>query len=194
MQEKDVLLLLTDQWADWEASYAVAEIHSAPGYTVKTIAEDKKPKASIGGLRAEIDLTLEEYKDFSNTALLILPGGFYWQRQGLKGIANFVREARDAGVPVAALCGATIFLARYGFLDDVRHTGDEIEFFLKEPGYRGAAHFVREQVVLDKNIITAHETAAVDFAYTLFSLLEIDSPSELDIWRENFCRGAFSAS
>ena len=33
---KDVLLLLTDRWADWEASYAIVEVNSVPRYSVKT--------------------------------------------------------------------------------------------------------------------------------------------------------------
>ena len=49
MQGKEVLVLLTDRWADWEAAYAVAGIKSIGQYDVRTIAVDKKPKASIGG-------------------------------------------------------------------------------------------------------------------------------------------------
>lgn len=38
MNSKEVLLVLTDEWTDWEAAYAVAEVNSATHYSVKTIS------------------------------------------------------------------------------------------------------------------------------------------------------------
>ena len=76
MLVKEVLLLLTDRWADWESSYAVAEINSAEHYVVKTISVDKRPKVSIGGLRTEIDYSIDDYQVFDNLAMIILPDGF----------------------------------------------------------------------------------------------------------------------
>ena len=61
MDKKEILLLLTDRWADWEAGYAITELHSFCGFEVRTISPDSKPKVSMGGVRAEIDCTLDEY-------------------------------------------------------------------------------------------------------------------------------------
>ena len=41
MKAKEVLVLLTDQWADWEAAYAISLINSVPQYEIKTIATNK---------------------------------------------------------------------------------------------------------------------------------------------------------
>ena len=111
---KEVLLLLTDRWADWEAAYAIAEVHSAAQYTVKTAAIDLTPKRSIGGIRAEIDYTIGSYTNFMNLAMVILPGGYAWKEDRHDEIAAFVRKAREHQVPVAAICGATIFLGKHG--------------------------------------------------------------------------------
>ena len=46
---------------------------------MKIIAIDREPKASIGGIRAGVDYTVQEYRDFASLAMLILPGGFFWQ-------------------------------------------------------------------------------------------------------------------
>ena len=35
MQPKEILLMLTDQWADWEAAYATASLNTYFGYAVK---------------------------------------------------------------------------------------------------------------------------------------------------------------
>ena len=40
MKEKEVLLVLTDEWADWEASHAIVGINDSLAYVVKTIAID----------------------------------------------------------------------------------------------------------------------------------------------------------
>ncbi|AEB29228.1 putative enzyme [Carnobacterium sp. 17-4] len=189
MVEKDVLLLLTDKWADWEASYAIAEVNSVPHYSVKTIALDKESKSSIGGLRAEIDFLIEEYTDLSNLALVILPGGFSWQDNRYEEIARFIKHVLDQNIPIAAICGATIFLGSHGLLDQVKHTGDSFEFFEAQDEYNGATNFLEAQAIRDKNIITANETAAVEFAYEIYKLLEIDEPKELEAWYDNFKNG-----
>lgn len=190
MQTKDVLLVLTDRWADWEASFAIAEINSVPQYAVKTIAVDKQPKVSIGGLRAEIDCALSDYQCFDNLAMVILPGGFSWQEDRHDEIAGFIKKIIGFGVPIAAICGATIFLGKHGFLDAVRHTGDDLEPFQNEQGYNGQSCYLAAQIVVDNGFITANETAAVDFALEIFKVLKIDSDEEIAKWYDHFKYGA----
>ena len=189
MQEKEVLLLLTDRWADWEAAYAVAEINSVPTYVVKTIATDRAAKVSIGGIRAEIDYTIDSYYNFDNLAMLILPGGFAWQEARHDEIAAFVKKTRDFQVPVAAICGATIFLGKHGFFNEIRHTGDDLELFQKEHGYDGQGSYISAQVVVENGFITANETASVDFADAIFRILKIDTNKEIDLWHDKFKYG-----
>jgi len=189
MQVKEVLVLLTDQWADWEAAYAISGINSVPQYTVKTIAVDKEPKVSMGGISAEIDYILTDYHHLDNLAMLILPGGFGWQNKRHDEIAVFVKEIIDSQVPVAAMCGAAIFLGKHGFLDTVKHTGDDLEFFQKEHGYNGQDFYVSAQIVRDNEIITANETAAVEFASTIFELLKVVADEAVDAWHDHFKYG-----
>ena len=58
------------------------------------------------------------------------------------------------------------------------------------PGYTGAERYVKAQVVVDGGFITANETAAVEFAYEIFKLLNLDSPEEMAQWFDNFQNGA----
>jgi len=183
---KEVLLLLTDHWADWEASHAIVGISFAEQYAIKTIGIDKQPKVSIGGVRAEIDYSIEDYQDFNNLAMVILTGSFSWGENRYDEIAGFVRKARKCGVPIAAICGATIFLAKHGFLNDIKHTGDELEYFEEmlenEDGYKGQEHFLVAQVVNDSGFITANETAALEFAREIFLTLKTDTDVEIGLW------------
>ena len=193
MQRKEVLLLLTDNWADWEASHAIAVINSSPQYIVKTIAIDKYPKVSIGGLRTEIDYVIGDYQNFDKLAMVILTGSFSWREVYHEEITDFIKKAVDFRIPIAAICGATIFLGKHGFLNNVKHTGDTWEYFhmnlYDEKGYTGQKHFVSAPVVNDNGFITANETSAIDFAYEIMRTLKTGTNEEIDLWYDNFKNG-----
>ena len=96
----------------------------------------------------------------SDSAMLILPGADTW----LTGDANMpfaekAGEFLDAGVPVAAICGATGGLAAAGLLDDRRHTSNAAEF-LASTGYGGADLYVDEPAVTDGDLVTGQRHRA----------------------------------
>ena len=194
MKTKEVLLLLTENWADWEVSHAISGINPVDDYVVKTIAVDQLPKASIGGLRTEVDYTIEDYDNFDHLAMVILAGGFSWNETH-NDIADFLKKIVNQGIPVSAICGTTLFLARHGFLNQVKHTGDSWEYFeehLKdEAGYTGKENFVSAQVVVDNGFITANETASVEFAYEIFKVLKLFDDEDLAMWYDYFKNGMF---
>jgi len=189
--KKEILLLLTDRFADWESAYAAMGINSTGEYTVKTIAIDKAPKNTIGGMRVEVDCEIGDYQNFENSAVIIMPGGFSWQENVYAEITEFLKKAQTFSVPIAAICGATIFLAKNGFLDNVKHTGDEFEYFENLEGYNGKENFVSRQVIADKGFITANETAAVEFAYEIFKALKLYPDEDIEEWFDKFQNGMF---
>ena len=95
----------------------------------------------MGGLRISPDLALDELRP-ADSAMLILPGADTWLTGGNRPFAAKARDFLDAGVPVAAICGATAGLAAEGLLDDRRHTSNAAEF-LAGTGYGGAAPLLR---------------------------------------------------
>ncbi len=190
MQRDEILLFLTDRWCDWEASYAIAVANSFSEYRVKTIGIDGGSQISMGGIRAAVDFTIDAYDRFDRLAMVILPGGLSWAENEYSQIARFIERVRALEIPVAAICGATYFLCRHGFLNRVRHTGDSLEQFQGVEGYEGETRYVPAQVVSDRGIITANETAAVAFAYEIFKVLKVDSEEEMDRWFDNFQNGA----
>ncbi len=52
--------------------------------------------------------------DRDNTGMLILPGGVAWEHGKNDGITPLVAHCLLHGIPVAAICGATVFLAELG--------------------------------------------------------------------------------
>ena len=81
----------------------------------------------------------------------------------MAGFRAAARRFLAAGVPVAAICGATFGLAIEGLLDDRAHTSNAPEY-LEYSGYRGGDRYVDEPAVVDGDLITASGVAPVHFA------------------------------
>ena len=192
--KKSVVVFVGEGMADWEAGFAVAGLNS-PGlfgvhearYAVWYGTTDGQPKRTMGGLTIQPDLALSDVQP-DESALLILVGGAGWD-EGQHGEAvDVAKDFLAAGVPVAAICGATGGLARGGLLDHVAHTSNAAEY-LQALGYVGAAHYRHNPAVTDGNIITASTTAPVAFAQHIFKTLRLADPAVIDIWADLFTTG-----
>jgi putative intracellular protease/amidase len=126
--------------------------------------------------------------DPKDSAMLILPGGITWDQGKNTEAVEQARAFLDAGVPVAAICGATAALARGGLLDTRRHTSNMREY-LTATGYRGSSLYQDEPAVTDKLVITAGGLAPVDFACHIFKQLAVFTEPTLEAWRLLFKTG-----
>ncbi|MFF3265162.1 DJ-1/PfpI family protein [Streptomyces sp. NPDC002932] len=186
MTRGTVYLAVYDTYADWETGHTTAHL-TQHGFTVRTVGPTTGPVTSMGGLTVHPDLALPELRP-EGGALLILPGAGLWDAGD--GLAPFARAARaflDAGVPVAAICGATAGLAREGLLDERAHTS-AVSFYLAATGYGGGAHYVDADAVTDKEglLVTAGPTEPVAFAREIFALLGVFEGEKLDAWYRLF--------
>jgi len=182
---KDVHLFVLDTMADWEPGFAIAAINRpwpgvSSGYRVRTVGQDETPVRSMGGLTIVPDLSLSELSP-SDSAMLILPGADLWGEASTDPVLSVAKEFVAAGVPVAAICGATLGLARAGLLDDRLHTSN-FPGLLDSSGYGGAAHYVQEPAVDDRGVITASFTASLEFARLVLARLGIFSTTALEAW------------
>lgn len=198
MNQRTVYLFAFDSLADWEPGFATAElnnpdIQAQPGrFRLRAVGESAEPATTMGGLRILPDLTLDELEpDPDDAALLILPGGD-WDGTNHLGAIEKARAFLAAGIPVAAICGATYALASAGLLDDRDHTGNAARH-LAASGYRGAAHYRDEPAVTDGNLITAGGTAPLEFAYHIFVRLGGYDPDSLREWYALFKTGDATA-
>ncbi|MFF5310387.1 DJ-1/PfpI family protein [Streptomyces massasporeus] len=181
---KPVHLAVYDTLADWETGHATAQL-ARTGHEIRTVGPSTAPVRSVGGLRIQPDLALHDLRP-EDSALLILPGADLWDTTD--DLAPFARTARaflDAGVPVAAICGATAGLAREGLLDDRDHTS-AISFYLAATGYAGGGRYVEADAVTDGPLITAGPTEPVAFAREILRLLGIYEGEVLDAWYRLF--------
>ena len=186
MENCTVHLFVFDGMADWEPAFAVASIQNPryqlnPGrYRVTTASRFHAPIRTMGGVRILPDMTIDEVCP-SQSSLLILPGGEAWENGGnleaLERAHAFVAE----GVPVAAICAATLALARTGLLDNRLHTSNSAAY-LADSGYGGAKQYRDVPAVTDRNVITAAGGAPLEFAAEISKLLSLHASSPLDAW------------
>ncbi|MGC9947475.1 MAG: helix-turn-helix domain-containing protein [Bryobacteraceae bacterium] len=111
MGNPTIHLFVFDRFSDWEPSYAIAQLNHA--FRVSTVAVAPAPVLTASGLRIVPDLTLDKLPP-AHSALLILPDGAAWEAGGNREGARKAKEFLDAGVPVAAIGGAGLGLARLG--------------------------------------------------------------------------------
>ena len=187
-----VHLAVYDTLADWEPGYAVAHLnkplwHRTPGrFAVSTVGPTTAPVTTSGGIRLLPDRALADL-DPDDSAMLILPGNDIWATEAFVPFADAARRFLAAGVPVAAICGATGGLALAGLLDDRAHTSNAAEF-LAGLGYGGAGRYRDEPAVTDRDLITASATAPVEFAREILARLAVFEPHVLDSWYKLYGR------
>ncbi|MBE4767961.1 DJ-1/PfpI family protein [Streptomyces caniscabiei] len=183
---KPVHLAVYDTYADWETGHTTAWL-ARGGYEVRTVAEDTDAVRTIAGVRIQPDETLEALRP-EDSSLLVLTGADLWDTGD--ALAPFARKAREflaAGVPVAAICGATAGLAREGLLDDRAHTS-AAPFYLAATGYEGGQRYVEADAVTDASglLVTAGPTEPVALAREVLRLLGVYEGEVLDAWYRLF--------
>ncbi len=126
-------------------------------------------------------------------AALVLIGGFGWATPIADKVVPMVKHAIENGKIVGAICNAASFMAKYGFLNNIKHTGNGIEQLKIWGGesYTNPDGYVNAQAVSDANIVTANGSATLEFAKELLLLLENDTPERIEMYyqfnKQGFC-------
>jgi putative intracellular protease/amidase len=184
-------LALYDTLADWEVGHLLAELHTGrftgTGFDVVAVAESHEPITTMGGVRIVPDALLADLEP-GNSDLLVLPGAEMWDARGGEAFAAAAGRFLEAGVPVAAICGATAGLARAGLLDERNHTSDAAEY-LAATGYAGGDRYIDERSVVDGHLITAGSHSPVQFARATLGCLRLASERRLEAYERFFHNG-----
>ena len=191
-----VHILVFDGFADWEPAHALAELRRWAKLDVVSVAFSADHVTSMGGLCVRPDRALADVRA-EDVRLLILPGGDMWEREDAYPrvqLESLLGQLLASNRPVAAICGATVAMARAGLLDDRRHTSN-MPGYLTEmaPTYRGSAHYDSALAVSDRGLITASGLGAVDFARAIFAELGVFSASDEALWYDMFKHGKLPA-
>ena len=188
MSKQTIHLATYNTMSDWEVGYVVAHLNSTefqktPGrFQVKTIGNSLDPIITKGGLRILPDLSLNMLEP-RDSRMLILPGGDIAAKGSIDSFVKKAAQFLSADVPVAAICGATAALARFGLLDKVPHTSNA-KSFLEIVGYKGGAYYQDTLAVTSGNLITASSIAPIEFAIEIFRKLDIYTDTTLHSWHK----------
>lgn len=194
----EILYILLPDYAAHEAVYLCEAIASdefalkeKPKYVNKVVAPTLEPVKSIGGFRTLPDYSFDTLPD--DYAALILVGGFGWSTPVAERVVPIVRRAIEKGRIVGAICNGASFMAKHGFLNTVKHTGNGPEQLKLWGGanYTNPDGYVHAQAVSDRNIVTANGSAALEFAKELLSMLGNDTPERIEMYyqfnKQGFC-------
>lgn len=191
---RPVHFFVFDGFADWEAAFALAgiqtqEFQREPGrFHVRTVALAQASMRSAGGLAVLPDGLIETLVP-QDSAMLILPGGAGWdQGQHIQAVEK-AKAFLEAGMPVAAICGATAGLARAGLLDERRHTSNALAYLKGVQGYRGSDRYEDQPAFRDGPLITAGGMAPLEFAREIFTVLSLYEDEVLNAWYELYKTG-----
>lgn len=189
MNKNVVYLYVFDTMADWEIGYLIAELNSGRYYkkgtapsSIITVGTKKTPVTTMGGLKILPDIELDECI-MENADALILPGGNTWTDEVHDPILSLAGQCLKEGIIVAAICGATIGLARKGLLDSVWHTSNDLGYLkMICPGYGGEQYYKQETAVTAGSLITASGIAPLEFSLHVLKALDVFSAKTLDAW------------
>jgi putative intracellular protease/amidase len=178
-----------------EVGHLIGELHTGrftgTAFDLVTVAESLEPLTSMGGVRVAPDALLAEL-DPADSDLLVMPGAEMWDAGGGEAFAAAAGRFLDAGVPVAAICGATAGLARAGLLDERNHTSASAEY-LAITGYAGRDRYMDERAVVDGDLITAGPQSPVQFARATLQRLGLADGRTLEAYEALFDRGDLAA-
>jgi len=194
---KEILIFISDEYADWEIGNVGSEINRSNKYKVSTVSTKKEIITSMGGLEVNPTYCVDEIldNDLENFKMLLLCGGNFWKKENFENklVKELVNKFKSDNKIISAICDATTFLAFNGFLNEIEHTGNSLEYIISIcPNYTGNDYYIEKQCVITELFITANGTANLEFAYEIMKNLELDSEEEIDRWYNFFKNGLYS--
>ena len=183
--EKEIIFILLPQYADWESAFIASSLNQYVGnhgekYAIKTVSITKAPIISMGGFKTLPDYDITEIPN--KYEALILVGGLSWFTEQAKLFVPIVQNAIKNNTLVAGICNASVFMGRFGFLNNVKHTSNTLEYLINMAGnnYTNKSNYIAQQVVSDNNIITANGTAYLEFCREILLNLQVDTKERIE--------------
>ncbi len=184
--KREVIFIILNDFADWEGAYIATCLNLGvkPGspvkYMVKTMSISKEPVMSIGGFKVLPDYDINTLPE--DYAGLVLVGGMGWFTPEAQQIISVVEKAIKENKLAAGICNASVFLGMHGFLNNVKHTSNGLDYLKQYAGekYKGEASYINEQAVRDGNIVTANGTAPLEFCREILYALDADTPEVIE--------------
>lgn len=172
---KKATFVLLNEYADWEIAHLSSTLNESPEWQIETVSNAEEVM-SIGGLKTKIN---KQVKDAENCDLLVLIGGNSWHKDD-DHLYQLIKQIFADKKPIGAICGAVDYLARNGFLNEFKHTGNSVDLWKEYGNYQPEHEFIESQAIGDKNLVTANGTGELEFTEHVLKLIEFESTEEID--------------
>lgn len=194
---KEVLIYVSNEYADWEIGYIGLQVKSSNKYTIKVISDEKSNIMSMCGLNIMPDYSVDELlnSNIDHYKMLILCGGDFWKKNNFTNdnIKKLVDLFKENYLTISAICDATTYLAYNNYLDNVAHTGNSVEYIISVcPNYKGKNKYINKQCVSNNEFITANGTATLEFTREIMRNLQLKPNEEIDAWYQFNKNGFYS--
>lgn len=192
--KRKVVLIILDHFADWEGAYLSSMLmdeemdFSAEVFWAST---DRAPKESLGRMKVLPDLTLEEIPE--DIDALILVGGNSWRLDAADLVTPVVKRFRSSGKIIGFICDATYYAAKEGFLNEVKHTGNNLNEMRELDHYTNEENFLMVNAVRDGNIVTANGNSPVEFAGEILRALNVATEEVISMLTDFHVMGYWNA-
>lgn len=192
---KEVLFILLNEFAEWEASPLAAAINQSEDFCVKSVSTSLAPVRSIGGFSVNPDYDVRQAlaKDFAG---LLLIGGTAWRTPEAQQVTPLVERALERKALLGAICDASVYLGRLGLLNHIAHTSNQLEDLEAYAGsaYTGKTLYRFQQAVRCGNIVTANGTAGLEFAKEVLLGLGVMAEADAEQWYRFYKLGYYKAA
>ena len=158
-----VLCFIYDDMADFELTLPGTFAGMYSNNELIPIAYEKKDITAKSGISYIPKAKVKEALEFNDVLGLIIPGG--WNDEQRPELTKLINKLNNENKLIAAICAGPQFLARAGILKGRKYTttlSEEVFEGKDDPFPRDT--FVKQNVVRDRNIITAVGDSFVDFA------------------------------
>ncbi|CAM4366329.1 4-methyl-5(B-hydroxyethyl)-thiazole monophosphate biosynthesis protein [Bacillus manliponensis] len=174
---KKILMLVYPSFAEFEITVATSVLRN--DYVVDTVGLTKDIVKSETGLQVKphyelSDICVDDYEG------MIIPGGDVVHLKDSEGLCELVRQLYKKEKLIAAICAGPFVFANAGVLNQHPYTVTlnyrELDCFSKE-------HFVYEDIVQHKNIITAQGHAFVEFGLVIADYFGVNAEHKCNFYR-----------
>ncbi len=192
MTQYNAYIFLFNGFSDWEIAYLMPELKKSEKINLKTFTVDGSSITSMGGLKISPDFSLAEVEAGENS-LLVLPGGTAWEKGEITELDPLVKALYENNGTIAAICAATVYLGEKGYLNEVKHTSNDLNYLKSvAPHYRGEKNYLLEPAVTGKNIITANGISTIEFAREVFRKVNLYDEKFIENWYQLFKNGIWT--
>ena len=191
---KKIVYVILEQWADWELAYISSAVNMLGGGKIenKIVSLTKDAVTSIGGIKCLPDYDLQSMP--ADYDALILIGGMSWRSDKALLVKPLIEGCIKGGKVLGAICDACRFIGSLGFLNNAKHTANDLNELMQYAAYTNAQGFVPRQAVSDNHIVTANGTAALEFAKEILKALSVADDEQIKDWYDFHKLGFYTAA